>query len=100
MQAAAAPVRSSARDPMLRVKMAEVEKPKFHKREIKRYKGRYFVLKLVVVWALLMAVLAVAGHFYWRISPGRAATNWRKKPPKARWRLRMSRCWHGRTRSV
>ena len=69
MQAVAAPVRSSARDPMLRVKMAEVEKPKFHKREIKRYKGRYFVLKLVVVWALLMAVLAVAGHFYWRDKP-------------------------------
>lgn len=66
---AAAPVKSNARDPMLRVRMAEVETPKFQKREVRHYKGQYFALKLVAAWALAMAVLAVIGHFYWRDKP-------------------------------
>lgn len=59
----------TGRDPMLRVKMAEVEKPKIHKREVRRDKGRYFALKLIVVWAFLMVLLAVGGHFLWRDKP-------------------------------
>ncbi len=58
---------------MLRVKMAEVEKPRFHKREVQRHKGRYFALKLVVAWALLMVLLAVGGHFLWRDKPREAS---------------------------
>ncbi|WAC19400.1 hypothetical protein OVA24_19410 [Luteolibacter sp. SL250] len=57
------------KDPMLRLKMAEVEKPKFHKREVRRQKGRYFAMKLVLVWMLLMVALAVGGHFLWREQP-------------------------------
>jgi hypothetical protein len=56
----------SGKDPMLRLKMAEVDKPKIQKREVRRYKGRYFALKLVAIWALVMATLAVGGHFFWR----------------------------------
>lgn len=59
----------SGRDPMLRVKMAEVETPKIQKREIQLHKGRFFALKLVAVWAVLMLVLAVGGHFLWRDKP-------------------------------
>jgi hypothetical protein len=55
----------TARDPMLRVKMAEVEKPTIFKREIRQHKGRHFTLKLVVVWALLMAVLAICSKLFW-----------------------------------
>jgi len=54
---------------MLRLKMAEVEKPRFHKREVIRHKGRYFALKLVGVWALLMVAVAVGGHFLWQNGP-------------------------------
>jgi hypothetical protein len=57
------------RDPMLRLKMAEVEKPMYHKREVRRHKSRYFALKLVMVWAFLMVALAVGAHFLWRESP-------------------------------
>ncbi|RYD35205.1 MAG: hypothetical protein EOP87_07750 [Verrucomicrobiaceae bacterium] len=54
---------------MLRVKRAEVDKPRFHKREVKRYKGRYFALKLITVWAVLMVALAIGGHLMWRDKP-------------------------------
>ncbi|MBX3741891.1 MAG: hypothetical protein KF712_12915 [Akkermansiaceae bacterium] len=67
---AAGPRKAGAgRDPMLRLKMAEVEKPRFHKRGVTRQKGRYFALKLVLVWTILMVALAVGGHFLWRDSP-------------------------------
>lgn len=61
--------RGEGRDPMLRVKMAEVETPKIIKREIKRYKSRYFALKLVAVWTLLLGVLAVCAHLFWKERP-------------------------------
>lgn len=67
--AAGPPKAGGGKDPMLRLKMAEVEKPRFHKREVRRQKGRYFALKLVLVWAFLMVGLAVGGHFLWRDSP-------------------------------
>ncbi len=54
---------------MLRVKMAEVERPRFHKREVVRHKGRYFALKLITVWAVLMVLLAAGGNFLWREKP-------------------------------
>jgi len=47
------------KDPMLRVKVAEVEKPAFYKREVRRQKTNFFVLKLILVWAVLMALIAV-----------------------------------------
>ena len=47
------------RDPMLRVKMAEVEKPAFYKREVRRQKANFFVFKLIIGWAVAMALVAV-----------------------------------------
>lgn len=58
-----------ARDPMLRVKMAEVEKPKVFKREVRHQKGKYFVLKLFMVWALLMGALALCAKLFWSNDP-------------------------------
>lgn len=47
------------KDPMLRVKMAEVEKPAFFKREVRREKTNFLVIKLILGWAVLMAMVAV-----------------------------------------
>ena len=65
MEAEAASSYSLAgKDPMLRVKVAEVEKPAFYKREVRRQKTNFFVLKLILGWAVLMAVIA-AGFKIW-----------------------------------
>lgn len=50
---------------MLRVKRAEVEKPKTVKREVRRQKGGNGWMKLVVVWAIAMSVLAICAKFFW-----------------------------------
>lgn len=68
-EASAVAAKAQPRDPMLRMKMAEVEKPKFFKREVRRQKGRYFAMKLVLVWAAAMAVLAVSAKLIWKDDP-------------------------------
>lgn len=61
MEAEAAPSHSSpGKDPMLRIKVAEVEKPAFFKREVRREKTNFFVIKLILGWAVLMVLIAVA----------------------------------------
>ena len=58
----------SGRDPMLRVKVAEIQKPSGRQqiREVRPEKPSYFVLKLVVGWACVMGLLAVASKFVWK----------------------------------
>jgi len=70
------------RDPMLRVKMAEVDKPKVFKREIVRQKGRYFAIKLIGVWALLMVAVAVVGNRLWRDEPPASRAEVKAPPAK------------------
>ncbi len=48
---------------MLKVKRAEVEKPKSYKREFRKRKTNYFVLKLVGVWVLIL--LGAVGVSTW-----------------------------------
>ncbi len=68
-EAASGTAVKTARDPMLRVKMAAVEKPAVFKREARHQKKSRFVIKLLVVWALLMGVLALCSKFFWSDEP-------------------------------
>lgn len=61
--------KSAAKDPLLRVKMADVERPAFHKREVRRRKTNYFALKLVLGWIVFLGALVVASHYLWKEKP-------------------------------
>lgn len=60
---------SGPRDPMLRVKMAEVEKPLFHKREVRKHKGRFFALKLILVWVMVLVVVGGLVKYFTNEAP-------------------------------
>lgn len=63
--AAPASAGSGGRDPMLRVRMAEVEKPAYFKREVLRQKGTSPVVKIIIAWVVLMVLLAVGARLLW-----------------------------------
>ncbi len=65
----AVPSKIGAREPVLRVKMAEVGAPLPQSRSVRKRKSNYLVVKLVVAWACLMGLLATAAHFLWKEKP-------------------------------
>jgi hypothetical protein len=58
----------TGRDPMLRVKVAEIQKPSGRQqiREERPEKANYFVLKLVIGWVCVMGLLALAAQLFWK----------------------------------
>jgi hypothetical protein len=62
-------IKSTPKDPLLRVKMADVEKPAVRKREVRRRKTSNFAMKLIIVWLAVLALLGAAGHWLWKAKP-------------------------------